>query len=148
MLSVTGDSCNDTFPGHVHRVEKKETRCGVCAGVITLAGMNVTKLHNLTHNEALDGSQPVVRKTFYVLVALSKMLFAATILRNNNFRDTHSRSPTGRTGTGTWCQSPDCQVLVTEPSCGGGRLCIYFCYQGLKGERAEKTSHMMFDRCS
>lgn len=42
MLSVTGDSCNDTFPGHVHRVEKKETRCGVCAGVITLAGMNVT----------------------------------------------------------------------------------------------------------
>ncbi|EFB29300.1 hypothetical protein PANDA_011331 [Ailuropoda melanoleuca] len=39
-------------------VEKK-TRCGVCAGVITLAGMNVTKLHNVTRNEALDGGQPV-----------------------------------------------------------------------------------------
>lgn len=95
MLSVTAGGCNDTVPRRMRRVGKKETRWGVCAGVLTLARTNVTKLHNITHNEALAGSQPVGRKTFYVLVTLSKMLFAAAISRNNNFADTHSRSLEG-----------------------------------------------------
>lgn len=47
--------------------------------------VNVTKLHYITQSEPLDGSQPVVRKIFGVLVTVSKMFSVAFISRNHNF---------------------------------------------------------------
>lgn len=58
----------------------------LCLNHHRLVRIHVAKLHNITHNELRDGSQLVVRKMFYGLIILSKMLFAAIFSRKNNFR--------------------------------------------------------------
>ena len=67
-----GDGCNDTVPRCVHRVGKKGTACGICAGILTWAGANVTKLHNITHNEAWMAASLLEAKHFMCLLPFSK----------------------------------------------------------------------------
>lgn len=77
---------DDTFLGYVHELGRGRLDVvSLLESSHWLVMINITKLYNVTHNEPLDDSQPVVRKIFYVLLTLSKMLFAASISRNSNF---------------------------------------------------------------